>query len=134
MPTSLRYILVFLSIIAFANQVEAQQEAIQLEEFVYEKAPFKECHASTVAITPNGAVASWFGGTKEKNKDVEIWLSRKIDGKWTDYPNYIPLFIMTHIASHTNQVKVILHKEDNTDECYHHTIQKPFAKKIKYRK
>lgn len=61
----------------------AQKQGIILEEFVFSEAPFKECHASTIAETPAGLVSSWFGGTKEKNKDVEIWLSRKVDGKWT---------------------------------------------------
>ena len=62
----------------------AQKQGILIEEFIYDKAPFKECHASTIAETPKGLAASWFGGTKEKNKDVEIWLSRKVNGKWTD--------------------------------------------------
>nr|WP_020528256.1 sialidase family protein [Flexithrix dorotheae] len=61
-----------------------QKQGILVEEFIYEKAPFKECHASTIAETEGGLVASWFGGTKEKNKDVEIWVSRKINGKWSD--------------------------------------------------
>lgn len=52
-------------------------------EFIYETAPFKSCHASTIAETKSGLVAAWFGGTSEGNKDVGIWLSRKVDGKWT---------------------------------------------------
>jgi len=28
-------------------------------------------------------LASWFGGTKEKNKDVVIWVSRKSNDKWS---------------------------------------------------
>lgn len=52
-------------------------------EFVYETAPFPECHASTIAETPAGLVISWFGGTKEGNQDVGIWLSRFEEGKWT---------------------------------------------------
>jgi len=75
--------LVILIIISFSISI-AQKQGILIEEFIYEKAPFKECHASTIAETSEGLVASWFGGTKEKNKDVEIWLSRKINGKWTD--------------------------------------------------
>ena len=71
-------------VLAFGTTVFAQKNGILKEEFIYEKAPFKECHASTIAESSEGLVASWFGGTKEKNKDVEIWLSRKIDGKWTE--------------------------------------------------
>lgn len=52
-------------------------------EFIYETAPFPECHASTIAQTPAGLIVAWFGGTREKNPDVEIWTSREVDGKWT---------------------------------------------------
>jgi predicted neuraminidase len=45
--------------------------------------PFPSCHASTIEETPHGLVAAWFGGTHEKNKDVCIWLSRLVNGKWT---------------------------------------------------
>lgn len=51
--------------------------------FIYEKAPYPECHASTIVETPKGLVASWFGGTEEKHRDVGIWVSRFVDGKWT---------------------------------------------------
>ncbi len=73
---------VFVCIISVSHSI-AQKQGVFLEEFVFEKAPFKECHASTIAKTPEGLVVSWFGGTKEKNKDVEIWLSRKVDEVWT---------------------------------------------------
>jgi predicted neuraminidase len=34
-----------------------------------------------------GLVASWFGGTKERNPDVCIWVSRLVNGKWTEAIN-----------------------------------------------
>ncbi len=72
------FYLLFFALVGFS-----QQQAIVTNEFIYEKAPFKSCHASTIAETPNGLVAAWFGGTAEKNPDVEIWLSRNINGHWT---------------------------------------------------
>ncbi|MCJ8210011.1 exo-alpha-sialidase [Mucilaginibacter sp. RS28] len=57
------------------------------DEFIYEKAPYKECHAATIAETQKGLVASWFGGTKERNPDVCIWVSRYENGKWTEAEN-----------------------------------------------
>ncbi|CAN0520371.1 unnamed protein product, partial [Scytosiphon promiscuus] len=51
--------------------------------FIFETAPFKECHASTIEATPAGMVAAWFGGTKEKNPDVGIWISLQINGNWS---------------------------------------------------
>ena len=54
--------------------------AIKKAEFLFEEAPFAQCHASTIAETKKGLVAAWFGGTREKHPDVGIWLSRH-DGK-----------------------------------------------------
>ncbi len=62
-------------------------------EFIYEKAPFPQCHASTICEArivgdknekPNYTlVAAWFGGTKEKAPDVGIWVSRLEGDQWT---------------------------------------------------
>jgi len=54
-------------------------------QFIYEKAPFPECHASTIVETPEGLVSAWFGGTQERNPDVCIYVSRKDQGTrtWT---------------------------------------------------
>jgi len=42
----------------------------------------QECHASTIVETDAGLVAAWFAGTREKDPDVGIWLSRQVDGTW----------------------------------------------------
>jgi alpha-L-rhamnosidase len=60
------------------------RKGIVKDEFIYDKAPYPECHAATIAETPTGLVASWFGGTKERNPDVCIWVSRFVNGKWTE--------------------------------------------------
>ena len=52
-------------------------------EFVFERAPFPESHASTIVETPDGLVAAWFGGTKERNPDVGIWVSRHDGSGWS---------------------------------------------------
>ena len=59
--------------------------SIMLEEFVYqiEDAKTPQCHASTIAESGGILVSAWFGGTEEKNDDVGIWVSRKVDGKWS---------------------------------------------------
>jgi predicted neuraminidase len=66
-----------------STKLFAQPAGIVQSEFVFQEAPFKECHASTIAETPDGLVVAWFGGTKEKNKDVEIWLSLKRGDQWS---------------------------------------------------
>jgi predicted neuraminidase len=51
--------------------------------FIYDKAPFPSCHASTlVEVGAGRLLAAWFGGKDEGAKDVQIWLSRFADGKW----------------------------------------------------
>ncbi len=53
------------------------------EEFVFTKASFPQCHASTICETTRGMVVAWFGGTKEKNKDVGIWVSYHDGSQWS---------------------------------------------------
>ncbi len=60
------------------------QAGVMKHEFIYETAPFPECHASTVEQTTAGTlVCSWFGGTEERDPDVGIWVSRLENGKWS---------------------------------------------------
>lgn len=63
-------------------QLSKWQKGIVKEEFLYEKAAFPSCHSATIVETPTGLVASYFGGTAERNPDVEIYISRYVDGKW----------------------------------------------------
>ena len=64
-------------------QLSKWQQGILVDEFIFEKAPFPQSHSATIVETPAGLVASWFGGTKEANPDVEIWISRRVNNKWT---------------------------------------------------
>jgi predicted neuraminidase len=53
-------------------------------EFIFDTAPFRSCHASTVVELRNGdMLAAWFGGTAEGNPDVAIWSSRRSGGHWS---------------------------------------------------
>jgi len=52
-------------------------------EFIFTKAPFAQCHASTIVWVQGHLVAAWFGGTREKNPDVGIWVSRHENGAWS---------------------------------------------------
>lgn len=60
-------------------------DAFIRSEFIFSagSVPFPSCHASTLTETKNGLIAAWFGGTKEKSKDVSIWVSRYEHNHWT---------------------------------------------------
>jgi predicted neuraminidase len=68
------------------NTMEAgnNDRMVLTEEFIFKDAPFPSCHASTIEETSRGLVAAWFGGTHESHDDVEIWVSRRVGGAWTD--------------------------------------------------
>jgi hypothetical protein len=57
--------------------------AVIMSEFIFEKAAFAQCHASTIAEASGGLVAAWFGGTSEGRPDVGIWLSRHDGRAWS---------------------------------------------------
>ncbi|WEK17695.1 MAG: exo-alpha-sialidase [Candidatus Pedobacter colombiensis] len=63
-------------------QSQKWRSGIITDEFLYEKAAFPSCHSATIAETPTGLVAAYFGGTKERDPDVEIYISRKVNGTW----------------------------------------------------
>lgn len=64
-------------------QLSAAQPGVLKKEHVFVEAPFDQCHASTIAEGKNGLVIAWFAGTREKNPDVGIWVSRQVGTKWT---------------------------------------------------
>lgn len=52
--------------------------------FIFEKAPFQSCHASTVVEhAPGKLLAAWFGGDREGAANVEIWGSTFDGTKWS---------------------------------------------------
>jgi len=61
-----------------------QEPSIVRSEFIYEKAPFPSCHASTIVETTDGTIlTAWFGGEYERHPGVGIWISRMIGNAWT---------------------------------------------------
>lgn len=83
---------VILAGLPFSSQ--AAEPGLLNSEFIYLTAPYPSCHASTIAETRNGLVAAWFGGTRERDPDVAIWLSRLESGKWT-----VPVAVANGVVS-----------------------------------
>ena len=60
---------------------------VVVDEFLYKTASFPQCHSASIVETKKGdLVATYFGGTRERNPDVCIWVSRKPKGSshWTE--------------------------------------------------
>jgi predicted neuraminidase len=85
-------------LLAVGSATAGSQNAIVKSEFIFTKAPFPSCHASTIVQTKDGLVAAWFGGTRERNPDVGIWLSHNMDGQWTP-----PVEVATGVVSPTKR-------------------------------
>jgi predicted neuraminidase len=60
-----------------------EASAVIKSEFIFESAPFAQCHASTIAETRGGLAAAWFGGSSEGRPDVGIWFARHDGSKWS---------------------------------------------------
>lgn len=59
------------------------KEGMVKDEFIALRPGYPESHGATIAETPAGHVASWFGGTKERNPDMCIYVTRLEKGQWT---------------------------------------------------
>lgn len=81
-------LLVITVLCVFGCQAQKQgdwRSGILVDEFIYDTASFPSTHAATIVETTDGKlVAAFFGGTRERNPDVAIWLSRKEGDTWTE--------------------------------------------------
>lgn len=78
----MKSILSFFLAISIATICISQENSSH--DFIFgDDRPFNECHASTlVRLDNDDFLVAWFGGTKEKNPDVGIWLSKGKPGQW----------------------------------------------------
>jgi predicted neuraminidase len=78
-------LIVSLALTSAAAQAAAAPppSGLAVSEFIFERAPFPSAHASTIVETTDGLVAAWFGGTRERDPDVGIWVSRRDRAGWS---------------------------------------------------
>lgn len=80
----MRQLAVIFTILCHPIVTAADNPVIVATEFVYDTAPTPQCHATTIAETQSGTLAAaWFGGTREGNMDVGIWVARKEGTNWS---------------------------------------------------
>src|SRR5690606_30103410 len=66
------------------NALQKWQKGVVKDEFIYDKAAFPSCHSASIAeTTEGGLVYTFFGGTRERHPDVEIYVCRYENGEWT---------------------------------------------------
>jgi alpha-L-rhamnosidase len=84
--SNLILIVFFLTIVSCKDPIRNEcHESIVLEEFIYQikDARTPQVHAPSIAESGGVIVSAWFGGSEEKNDDVSIWVSRKVEGEWS---------------------------------------------------
>jgi alpha-L-fucosidase len=80
----LKLSLLNISLLLAADNASAQTAKLISRELIFEKPPFKECHASTIVELSKGKMlASWFAGPHESHPEVNIWTAEYENGKWT---------------------------------------------------
>ena len=79
-----QYGTLFIGVFCFSFMSKAQNSwRITKQELIFSNAPFAQCHASTIVeVNPQKVMVAYFAGTDEGNKDVGIWLSTRVEGKW----------------------------------------------------
>jgi predicted neuraminidase len=84
LPTPLLVLAVLAGLAVSAGAAAPTWRVVQ-NEFLEAAPPVPEVHASTLAEATDGTlVAAWFGGTKEGNDDVAIYVSqRRGSGPWS---------------------------------------------------
>ena len=82
-PVVIMRVLAVMMAVAPMAAAQVPSPGVVSSEFVYETAPYPECHASTIVQAPSGTlVAAWFGGTKERAPDVSIYVARRDGARW----------------------------------------------------
>lgn len=73
----------FIAAAAAAPAQVASQPGYVRSQFIADPPPTPSSHASTIVESKDVLMAAWFGGTRERARDVVIWLSRNEGKGWS---------------------------------------------------
>ena len=83
LPITLMKLIPSLFLAATLGANAESHPAIISSGWINPDAPYPECHASTIVeAAPGKLLASWFGGTKERNPDVCIYVAQHDGSHW----------------------------------------------------
>ena len=78
------------------------------------KSPFEECHAASLLQTSdNGFMVMWFGGSREGNNDVAIWMAKRDQTE-----NWSAPVVVSKIAYEPHWNPVLFRKVDGEINLY----------------
>jgi predicted neuraminidase len=76
------------AVCAFAQDAVQSQPGFVRAQFIADPPPTASSHASTIVESKDVLMSAWFGGTRERARDVVIWLSRN-EGKGWSQPEQV---------------------------------------------
>lgn len=77
-------VLAIFIVVIFSNSLTSNDLfKVEKSEFIFDELPHPSCHASSIVETEKGLVACWFGGKREGDPSVGIWVSLKNGKQWT---------------------------------------------------
>jgi predicted neuraminidase len=68
---------------AFSQDAVQSQPGFVRAQFIADPPPTLSSHASTIIESKDVLLSAWFGGTRERARDVVIWLSRNEGQGWS---------------------------------------------------
>ncbi|WBL41830.1 exo-alpha-sialidase [Algoriphagus halophytocola] len=112
------FVWLIIHVISLVSSAEKPDVKIISSGFIYESAPFPECHASTLVQTDRGILASWFGGTHERHPDVSIYTALLSQGKWSS-PVKVADGVVNNDLRYPTWNPVLYKKDDGTIILYY---------------
>lgn len=89
--------------------------------FIYEDAPYRAAHASTLVEVCDAVLGAWFAGPREGAPETSIWMGRFAEGRWAGHRN-----LLTGAAAEPEACwNPVFHRSDDTLLLFYRTGRHP---------